>query len=273
MSEDELQTGITLDSDYDDGQPESAPGTGENQEENNEGDSQLAAGGADDGQGDQDEGPAGYTKAINRKHYQMMEEKRRADQLAQELEQLKAKLPPEQSPVVPDMPDPYDDDYAAKMKARDEAILAKAQYDGRQQAKVEQEQAAERQRLIEQQQEAAEREKKFVERAGSQGITQDILVNSLQTVQVYGGIGVELANHVMGDEQGPAITAYLAQNPDEIMAIQSMGDLNGAIYIESVVKSKISTAQQTSNAPDPVETLGGGGAPPQDRGPSGATFE
>ena len=55
--------------------------------------------------------PAGFTKRINQKHFELMEEKRAREALEAEVVALKAKITEIQKPVIPPLPDPYDDDF------------------------------------------------------------------------------------------------------------------------------------------------------------------
>jgi hypothetical protein len=80
------------------------------------------------------------------------EERARAVAAEQELATLKAP----QRPEIPPTPDPYDDDYEGKMKARDDALVQTAQYDAQANAYQAQEQALE-------QQQAADANKALVE--------------------------------------------------------------------------------------------------------------
>lgn len=214
--------------------------------------------------------PKGYTKAINKKHYELMEERRTVEKLRAEMEELKAAIPQETRPAIPDIPDPYEDDFDAKIAARDKAIKDAAAFDEAQRIQRENEQAAIAQEQERQRQELLKREKVFTERAAASGISDNEIATSVQTVAAYGGVGNDLANYLLESDQGPAIISHLAKNPDQIIALQGMTPIQGAVYVASTIAPNVS---KPNAAPPPVDALGGGGAPPEQKGPKGATYE
>jgi len=220
-----------------------------------------------------DTDPKGYTKAINKKHYELMEERRKTAGLEAELEKAKASLPTASRPSIPGLPDRYDDNYEEQMASRDDAIKSAAAFDAQETSNAERQAAIAADQAKLSQQQTVEREGKFLERARTSGITDNEITTSLQTVASYGGVGADLATFIMESETGPAVAAYLAQNPEEIISIQGMTPAHGAVYISNVVQQKAAEISRTSNAPPPADTLGGGGAPPIERGPTGATYE
>ena len=213
-----------------------------------------------------------YNKRINDKHRQMMEQTRRADDLEQQLAETRAKLPQEQRPSVPDMPDPYDADFGPKMAARDTALRETAAYDARQTLAAEQQQTKAQEAQREQQAALVTRVTTYTERAQKHGINAETLQVAGQTVAQY-GISDELTNFILDDEQGPQITAYLSKNPGELDELSRLTPVQAAVRIATVVKPKASQHSGLSGAPEPVTGLSGGGAPPAQRGPAGATYE
>ena len=258
---DELQTdesGITLDTDpienneADTGTVENgaelAPATGENQDKN------------EDGESAQDKA----NKAINKQHARMREQERRAiaaENKAKEFEDKLAAIEAEKGEVIiPPIPDPYDDDFEEKVKARDEAITRKATQDAQQANVIEQQNAAT---------EAAGQ----AEQARVQSLVGDydkrIVKLGLDPVDVRTagdkvieyGISSDLVEHIMQQDDGPLITKYLADNPILVDEMRHMTSIQAAIKINSEVKlAAASMKPQASNAPDPAETLSGRGA-------------
>lgn len=216
--------------------------------------------------------PKGFIKRINKKTYEAEEAKRQAEDLRLENERLKAQLPQEQRPVVPEPPDPYDADYAEQLKAYTQAVSDAAAYDAGQQVRTE----AETQKALEAQQklqdEWTNRALSYTENAKTLGIDAKELQLAGQTVAAF-GVSDDLTQHILEDEQGPLITRFLAHNPGELEKIVGMTTAQAAVYVETTVKPKASASSGISGAPKPVESLGGGGAPPTQRGPAGATFE
>lgn len=234
-----------------------APATGENLEQN---DSVTPA--------EEDKDPAGFTKAIHRKHYELMEERRKNEALTQTVARLQTEHRPER-PTVPEVPDPYADDFEQQVVARDAAVQAAANFDAKQAVQVQQRNDKAAQTLQEKQQQSVQREQVFSERAKAGGMTDSDISTSIQTVAAYGGVGEELAGFLLEHEQGPGITAHLAKNPGEILKIQAMTPMQGAVYLSTIAP----TVPKNTGAPAPVDSLGGGGAPKPDDGPPGVTYE
>lgn len=221
---------------------------------------------------DKEEETPDYQKIIAEKAYEARQAKREKEELRRRLEELERNKPQEQRPNIPQMPDPFDDDYESKVQARDKAILAQAEYDARQ-------------RLIEQQQrEQAQREQeaktkslvdkaqKYTERAKSLGIESSDLQQAGQ--RLAGHLSDDLTMFILEDDKGPLMTKFLASNPLELDKISSLDPMRAAIYLETQIKPKAEqlSVKKVTQAPEPVETLSGGGSPKR-YGPEGATFE
>jgi hypothetical protein len=221
----------------------------------------------------------GVQKAINKQHAKYREEERKRIQIEQEaaelrkqLEQVKAK---EQDVTVPPIPDPYDDDYEEKIKARDEAIRNKAAIDGQRQFAEQQQQAAQRQALEAEQKRVEGLLGDFNSNTTKLGLNLDEVTQASNVVGSY-GVNQDIANFLLGDEDGPLMVKYLAANPVELDEIRTMNPINAALKLNSQIREKAQTLKpQTSNAPDPVETLNGGGVPANGNFPlsKGAKFE
>lgn len=245
----------------------SAPDTGDNQEQNNEG---AASNGAEGGNGND---PSGFTKRIHKKHHELMEERRARLAVEAELQKLRTQQPQEQRPEIPPVPDPYDEDFDDKMKQRDKAIVDAQAFDVRQSQQQAQQQEAQQRAAQEQQQKFANDAQEYAKRATALNVSKEKLQAAAQTVAAY-GIGMELTQHIIQDEQGPLITTYLAENPDELERIVTLDPMGAAVHIATAIKPKLVAGNSMdSDPPPPADTLSGGGAPPQERGPKGAKFE
>lgn len=273
---DELQTetndsGITFDTDHieteetteatetQESGADLAPATGENQPKN---------------ENDSD----GVQKAINKQHAKYREEERKRIQIEKEAKELREKLEAIEAErgeiIIPAIPDPFDDDFEEKVRAREEAIAKKAAQDAQKNWAVEQQQK---------QQEAAaqaERERldeavaNFGKRSIQLGIDPAEMRQAEQTVLDYGVPG-EIIDFLLQDSDGPLITQYLAKNPLELDELRSMAPMQAAIKINSGIREAASTLKpQATAAPDPAETLTGRGAgEPESPHIAGATFE
>ena len=262
----ELESGQEADEQLDEGQEvveagqtpgaESATATGENQDNKQD----------------------GVQAAINRKHFQFKEEERRRLQAEQENAELRKRLEQSQKPGsvdIPPMPDPYDDDYEEKVRAREDAIMRKAQADA--DARVNQrlqEQEQERKREAEQ-----ERVKKLVgdfnTNATKLGLDLDQVTQASNIVGSY-GVGQEVANFLLGDSAGPLMVQYLSSNPMALYEMVRMSPIQAALKLHGEVREKAKILKpQATEAPDPAKTLNGGGVPDTGRFPltGGAKFE
>lgn len=218
-----------------------------------------------------DPDPSGYTKAINRKHFEMEEQRRRADAAETELQTLRNAQQPSR-PEIPAIPDPYDENFTDLLETRDKAINEAAQFDANQ---AQQQAAQQREAYAAQHQQRTELNESiqtYAGRAEKLGVSAAELEVAGNTVAAYGLPDV-LAQHILADEQGPLITSYLAKNPNELEALRKLPLMQAGVHISTVIRDKVKAGQGISNTPEPVDGLGGGGAPPGKRGPAGAKFE
>ncbi len=269
--EDELQTDNGEENTLDQDQTQ---GDDSQESESAEGEAELAP--APDAK--QDKANDGAQKAINKQHAKYQEQRRRAEALEKEKGELKEKLEKIEAEkgdvTVPPAPDPYDEDYEEKLKARDDAIALKANQD------------AQKKHVIEKQDEnnevAAQAEtirkndlvKGFDSRITKLGLESGKVLAAVNVLRDYGVSG-DLGEFILGHEDGPLITQYLAENPIELDELQSLPPIQAALKIESTIKLAAAEMKpQASDAPDPPDTLSGRGAGEQvSKFIKGATFE
>lgn len=235
--------------------------------EDNEANSETAEGGAELAPAtdvEQEKPTDGAQKAINKQHAKYREEERKRIAAEGEAKELKEKLEAIEATradvTIPPIPDPYEDDFEEKVKARDEAITRKATQD------------AQHQNVLDQQSASAEAANKAEqERVQSVISTYDqrIVKLGLDQAEVRAagdkvidhGITGDLAMYIMQQEDGPLITKYLADNPIQVDELRHMTPMEAAVKINSDIKLAASAMKpQASNAPDPAETLSGRGA-------------
>lgn len=206
------------------------------------------------------------TAKMRERERELEEERRRREELQQKVEQYEAPVRPD----IPDAPDPYDDNYEEQQKARDAAIAKAAEYDARQAAIEEQ-----NRQVLQQQQEAAQKQiietvTTYSERADKLGIKADELQVAGNRVADF-GIDNSLAQHILSDELGPAITMHLSSNVQDMEKVAQMSPMQAAIYIETNVKPNLQQ-KTVEPPPEPVEQVDGKGFAAE-RGPSGVTYE
>ena len=266
--EQELQTEETASESLSTQGTDSAPVEGKNLNEN----TAISSEGESETKPAESNEPAGFTKRIHQKHHELMEEKRARASVEQQLEELRKQVPQETKPVIPEIPDPYEDNFDELMAQRDTAIKAEFEFNSREQNAQAQAQQAQQKQANEQQEALVKTVNTYSERAGKLNISESELKVAGETVAAY-GIDNQLAQYILSDDDGPLITTYLAKNPAELETLRTMNPMQSAVYIANTVKSKASANRNTVNTPSPADTLGGGGAPPSERGPRGATFE
>lgn len=216
--------------------------------------------------------PDRYVKSINKKHRQYMEQVRANEELQQKIAELQQKLPKSARPEIPPPPDPFDSDYAEKIKARDEALLRASKYDAQQELVQRQQQQAQEAQMRQAQEAIVKTVTSYTERAEKLGLTREQLQQAGNAVAAH-GFRDDLSSYILEDEEGPLLTAYLARHPEEIDRLNNMHPVRAGVMLETIIKPKAKQASGRTTAPPPPDSLGGGGAPPKQRGPAGATFE
>ena len=163
--------------------------------------------------------------------------------------------------VIPDMPDSFDDDFDAKVKQRDEALIAQANYNAQNNAYLQQKQLSQQQAAQAAQQKQAELANSFTANAKKMGATDEEF-NSVVNTLNNGGMTGDVGNAIMSDPDGYFIAKHLAANPQEAHELNTMNPiLAGAKFAE--LKQKASALKpKTSNAPSPASSLQGKGVDP-----------
>lgn len=217
---------------------------------------------------------ATFNDAIGGKVKLFREEQRKNEELQQENAALKAKLPVSSRPVIPDLPDQFADDFAGKMKLRDEAMVAQTAFDANERAEsqtaLNNQQAQHNQRIQDHQTSVTG----YFDTAEKLSIDKNELLQA-NTNLINMGLPMETQNRLLTLPNGPQIAMFLAKNPIEASNLASMGVQDAAVAMATDLTTKASKMFSVpDNLPtDPVETLKGGGAREGDKGPKGATYE
>jgi len=217
-----------------------------------------------------------FDKAISEKTWKAREAERQAEDYRKRLEELEAKIPQEQPPEVPKVPDFYslsDREIQEQLRQRDEAIAKRAEFAARQQ--VAEGQQLEMQR---QQQAAAINEQNakiatYAERSKKLGVKTEDLQSAANKIGQF-GINPMLSNHLIDLEDGSLGTLYLGQNLLELDKLANMPANQALLYLDQTIMPKARKLKPNVNAaPDPLDTPKGAGVSPKAGGPKGATFE
>ena len=198
---------------------------------------------------------------------------REAEELRAQLKELQESArPPEEDPKPTVPTEVWADDYDKQVAKYEEDLASWSQRQYEKEAAVRQEQELEQQRQLAEQQAQYERVLTYTERAETLGITREALQVAGNTVEQM-GVQPEIANYLLADEHGPAVTMYLAKNLQEVQAMQNMDPISAGIYIATEIKPKVSRKLKRDNPPEPVETVSGASVPEKERGPKGAVYE
>lgn len=205
-------------------------------------------------------------KAINKQHAKYKAEEREKQAAQAELAEAKRKLAEFEASKpalsIPPIPDPYEDDYEEKTKARDAAIIAKANQDERQSVLDSQQQSIQQKAEQDKIESAQRAVTAYRDKAKSIGVDEARLVQAENVVANY-GIDQDQLQFIIGKDDGALIIQHLAANPIELDDLKSMNPFHAAEYINSTLSQKAAALKpRTSNAPDPVKPLNGNGVDP-----------
>lgn len=185
--------------------------------------------------------------------------------LQKQLSDTQAQLPQQTRPEDPAAIDPFDDDLESKTAIRDSVIREQARFDAETAYRQQQDAHSAQLKQQQDQQAYAKSAQAFIERASKLGVSQQELQAAGNTVVQF-GLDQTVQQHILLDDQGPLITKYLADNPQEMLSLNGLTPVQAGIFIETQIKQKAiaSGTKQPPSAPDPANHLKGGGAAVKD---------
>lgn len=217
-----------------------------------------------------------FNDVVGKKVAAQREAERKADEAIRRAEQAEAKLreieAPER-PVVPPLPDPYDDDYEQKVAQRDAAIAAQVKWDDEQELQQRQSVQAREDAMRKQVEANNAIATAFVEKGDRSGFTETQLDTAVGRILDHGVMGPK-ARHLMTHESGPEMTMFLAKNPMEADKVGQMSEMEAAVYLETQILPKVRKSRKPVDVPpEVVDTPGAGaGIPDDDYGAKGWTI-
>tara|TARA_R110000851_G_scaffold133381_3_gene268196 strand:- start:2080 stop:2883 length:804 start_codon:yes stop_codon:yes gene_type:complete len=216
---------------------------------------------------------AKFNEEIGKKVGQTHAEKRRADELQEQLDEMKAAQPKPERPELPKAPDPYSPTYAEDLAKYTQAVTKQASYDASERVRSEQTLQQQQEAQRQQQEEANKAIADYSGRADKLGIKPEQLQKAGQSLGQY-NIDDSVAAYILDEPVGPQITVYLAENPALADEIANMAPMMAVAKIAAEIKPLAAGIKpQIDLAPDPGEVLSGKGAAEGLKGPKGATFE
>lgn len=213
-------------------------------------------------------------RKIAEKSYKLRVAEREAESLRKRVAEFEQTQ--QARPVVPALPDALTvntEVFQQHLAQRDTAIRQAAEYDAQQTALKAQQQASETARQQAQHEELVKQAQTYTARAVQLGLKPDELQAAGKLVGEF-GVHPEIATMILADDHGPLITKYLASNLQELDDLSRLPVTQQAVRIATLIKTKAASLKpRVSNAPDPLNPVRGGGLPPADFGPKGATYE
>lgn len=204
-------------------------------------------------------------KDVNVQHKKFRDEERgrvaaegRLSTVETELEALKAK---NAEVVVPPVPDPLSETYAADVQTRDDAITAKAGNEAEQVRLTEDRKKEDEARVAKARKADDKLVATFDANMVAHGLNPTEVKDAVNTIIDY-GISESFKDVLLEDPDGALFSMYLKQNPIELEAMNGMSTLQLVNHLNGDIRAKASLLKpQTSDAPDPPIVLDGGGAP------------
>ena len=200
-------------------------------------------------------------KVINEKTFKAKQAEREAQEYKAKLDAYEAeqrKQMERQVTNIPEMPDPFDEEFDDKIRARDDALFKKAQFEAQNNHYLQQQQ-------LQQQQEAQAKAEKlqksmvdYSTRAQELGIKQEELQAAGNTVAQY-GLSDDLVMYILSDSDGPLITKHLAANPQEGFELANMSPYGVGQFLDGIKQKASALKPKTSKAPKPATNLSGNG--------------
>jgi hypothetical protein len=244
--------------------------------------SDLAPDSPDEGEQNTEDGedntPDWLKKKIAKQTFAQRQAERERDELKKRLEDFERKAQPVLSKTdVPPIPDSWDDNYEAKIRERDNAIMQNAKFEAaeaqRLQAQAEQQRKLEREQFNRQQELSetleANSKKLGVDRARLDS-AQEVLVKQISE---SGRDMTRIVDRLLSDPMGALMIQHLAQNQLDMHDIIYASPEDAGFLLAEVKQKAARLKPKPSSAPSPATTLSGRGSPQAKRDDDGTTFE
>jgi len=210
-------------------------------------------------------------KIVGPKVAKQRQAERELETMRTELEDARSRIPQQTRPNIPDIPDAFDDGYEDKISARDDAIRTAAAYDAQQMAEANYRNQVAAQQAQDKQDAMTKTVTDYSGRAQKLGIAPSALQEAGARV-AQEGLSDPVVSYILGLDQGPAVTMYLAKNPQTLSELSQMSPMDAAVRISGEIKAA-AVMKGEAPPPAPTETVGGGGFQEKDGGPAGAVYE
>jgi len=160
---------------------------------------------------------------------------------------------------IPPMPDAFDDNYDVKVKERDEALIAQANFNAQNNIYTQQQEALQLQQQQAAQAEAIQLQNDFVSKSKAAGASDQEFNNIVNTLN-NGGMTQQGAKAIMSlGEDGYFIAKHLAANVMEASEFNSLDPIQQGMKLVELKQKASALKPKTSNAPEPATNLHGNG--------------
>ncbi len=230
---------------------------------------------APDSSAEEDQPEAGWEKRVAKLTHKL---KRQEELLKKYVPREEPEAIEKPLPEVPQMPDPdmrYDnpEEYARRIRDREDAIERRAEIKAANKLAKTQAEANQNTVVAKQKEQRDAIVGTYAARGAEVGLSEARMLVNEMTLQ-EAGIGPDLGRYLYEDELGPRIVNYLAENPSVLDKVAEMSPVRAAEYIALNVKSKLGKSKpKVTGAPDPVRPAKGAGIPEGSGVPHGYSIE
>ena len=205
------------------------------------------------------------------------EAERKAEERERELRELRRQVLTNNEPVVPELPDPddvTDDEWKRLVQQRDAAIERRIEWQNQKSQFENEDQTQSRNEQLRRQQELQTKAMTYNQRAESLGVHRDELARAGNLISQV-GIHDDVATEILGDESGPLITRYLANNVSDLLELSQMSPYQAARYIDNNIRPKLKPKGKRTKTTKPPKRDKGTSHHAKNKYPltSGAKFE
>jgi hypothetical protein len=203
-------------------------------------------------------------KVINAKHRQFKQEERKRLKLEAEIAELRqSNVKSEAAEVlpIPDLPDSWDEDFQQKLAEREKAIRANAESGFKKQLDLDRRTVVETQHKAKAEKVRNEQLLTYADRAKNFGIKETDLIEAANIV-ADAQVPQALADFLISAEDGPLLTAYLADAKSDIdlYDLQNVNSIDLGLRISEIRAKAANLKPKATSAPPPASAVRGKGA-------------
>jgi len=200
--------------------------------------------------------------------------KARNDALEQRLSHIEAQQPAMGAPPnVPPPPDPFDDQFEAKLTAREQALVEQTRWEVEQRAQQEIERRTAEDRNQQEAMALHQKGQEFSRRAREVGMSEQDQQTAVNKI-MQAGVNQLVLEELLESPNGPAMLQGLARDTNKLLDVAEKSNQGPRGLAHAMVDLlQLDNSAPQNSAPRPPDMLQGTGVPTQKRGPRGLTIE